>query len=161
MTSNQYVLLNWQPSLVNECNNFYLQPKPARMSSWARLADQILKRIAIPTIVPSDALMTWFTSNLRTISTTYFFDFLTQFLAELSNLVDRMTGARREVFEKDRFGQLFSNQAAFFQEIIKISDCLQQNSKVHLAKREPEKPTNKQSNSNLQRTQRRQPSAQG
>jgi hypothetical protein len=84
------------------------------MSFCAALAHQILKLIPTPTIVATDALMAWFTSSLRTISTAYHFGFFTQFLAELSNLVNRMSGARREVFEQSRSGPLFSNQAAFF-----------------------------------------------
>jgi hypothetical protein len=55
------------------------------MSFCATLADQISKPIPTVTIVTPDALMTWFPSNLRTISNSYCFDFFTQFLMEVSN----------------------------------------------------------------------------
>jgi hypothetical protein len=114
MSGNQQIPLNWRPILANECHSFYLQPKSARISFCATLADQISKPSPKATIVTPEALMTWFPSNLRTILNSYRFDFFTQFLMELSNVVDRIPATGRDVFEKSRSSQLFSSQAVFF-----------------------------------------------
>jgi hypothetical protein len=110
-------------------------------------------------ILTPDALMTWFISRLRTISTAELFGCLTRVLAELLKLVELMCGLDAK-FSKISIRSTILEPGSVFQEIIEIRSRLQQNSKVRLAKWEPEKPANWQSNSNLQQSQRRQMFAQ-